>query len=249
MPKWFSVLLVCLFTISLLAVGGLLPGCIAAWQDRASIGTVSYAQIGAIRLELRQELSVFEKLSLLVDQNTVETSEKDAATSQATLLNIVEQNLQPYQDAGLLFFDIQHAEWIATPYLAYAGSPLQSFSIFWVVNIHSADSPWQDLTVTVDDETGKIMTLEYTCEDSYPETGSNSETPLCDAELLWSVYSDGLGLDASALEASYTAPDEETLFCDLSSADYGTLRIILTAQPNYLSCSVCSPDEFPLDNF
>ena len=73
----------------------------------------------------------------------------------------VEAGLQPYIEAGIAR-NFKSWEFDATPYVAISWQDASHWFLFWDVSlIDVSDESQQSLTVTVDDETGKFLMLQY----------------------------------------------------------------------------------------
>ena len=217
-----------LLAAAIIIAGAVLPMLVAKVQDSLSSKQAGYAPMNAVSLEFEESgLTMQEKLALGSDADTsVEIPGELASRTAEEVLKLAAELIAPYQEAGLL-----HGEALAksqpktcTPVLLYMKSESQRSNIFWIVTAAPMDRLW-DLYLVIDDETGRLCTIEYTANTSdlayLPITGSRKDQlmKLCE------IYLSGLGDEFSEFDQttlvdnSWTTANDNGLSTRLNGGD------------------------------
>jgi len=163
MRKWMISLLF-LFTVLLLISIAFLPALAGALQDTGIQKTVFYRPLHSIVPYISENgsgLPVSDKLKILQESEISSIVPALAAMNEQQVRAAVEAGLQPYIEAGIAR-NFKSWEFGATPYVAISWQDASHWFLFWDVSlIDVSDESQQSLTVTVDDETGKFLMLQY----------------------------------------------------------------------------------------
>lgn len=153
-----------LLTIALLAAGACLPRIVAALQDGGSIGQASFADVPSVELQIRQDIPAIGKLAM-IDRlsGTIDISPDMANLTDAQALDAVRQALDPYISAGLI---PELSPWNLEPrvLLAQVSDMPQISGIFWSVIITGNEKEFYSVDLTVDDETGRLLRINFAAE-------------------------------------------------------------------------------------
>ena len=165
-----SCILLTLLTVLTIVLGGILPLLAGMLQDRAMVGKVSYEEMGEASLEIR-ELPMLDKLAILAKAPMISISEDKANLTQDQLPQIVGRELKPYVDCGLIDVQADFSDWenmnvSYEPSISYwEWEDTDESVVFWfitiVVDLEGDQNGEAFLRLTLDDQTGKLVTLEY----------------------------------------------------------------------------------------
>lgn len=142
----------------------LLPGIVGWYQDRLARNQVSYEQSAQVQLEIRENMSVLGKLSLLGRmEGVLEVPEAFTEMTVEEAEQAALEALQPYVDAGLIpEFTVWHIE--AQPLLIRTAEAADLAGLVWAVTILEDDEGVMHMSLDIDDATGKLLRLNYTYE-------------------------------------------------------------------------------------
>lgn len=156
---------VLLLTLALLIAGAYLPRLVAAVVDWSNNGKLSTAAMESVRLEFREQSAqtpdfLFQKLALECGMKSIPITEKEASMTEEEVYAAVEQCMEDYCEGNLFrWFEATHRQ--AEPYLAIDPENSGNACVFWAVNFVKEDDPYHNLFLHLDDETGKILYLDY----------------------------------------------------------------------------------------
>lgn len=163
MKKWMFPLLL-LLTILLLISFAFLPALAGMLQDAGVEKTVSNRPLHSIVPYISENgsgLLVSDKLKILQESEISSIVPAMASLDEQQVRTAVETGIQPYVEAGIMR-PLEAWEFYATPYVAISWVDAQRWFLFWDVSlIDVSDEIQRSLTVTVDDETGKFLMLQY----------------------------------------------------------------------------------------
>ena len=187
----FKYALVLALTVAVIAAGAILPVITAKVQDSAANRKISYGNMKEMRLDLH-ELSTLEKLYLISTGSIVDISEDKARLATKNIRQVVEKELQPYIQKGLIKDNLSKFSIESRPKLYYTIDSTEISNIFWLVTMSYGDNDdnWEKMEFCVDDKTGKIMTISYDCAQPIYEDWSWNER-LID---FYGIYFDRLDL-------------------------------------------------------
>lgn len=154
------ILLAALF----IAACGLLPGAIAAYQDRMTLGQPRFEEVQTVHLDIREAevLPPIEGLAMMarLDQLIV-ISESMASMTQKEVEERARSVLQSYVDAGLVepfepeFYDVHCV-------LAQLVSDPSMTQILWILTmVTPPDVPYASMGLAIADASGQVLTVDY----------------------------------------------------------------------------------------
>lgn len=159
-----KLVLFLLLAVLLTVVVAILPQAAAVMQDRAIHSQAKYGPIQTVQLNFENNAEVAQiptmgKLAMM-RQSFYSISEDKASMTQEEVLKAVETGLLPYYENGLMFNQWDTAGKYITPYIAYGVN--NEYCIFWSVAFSlDADEGYYILHLYIDDESGKILWLDY----------------------------------------------------------------------------------------
>lgn len=214
MGKFLKYMLVFLLAGAVMALGAAAPALAARFRDGTTVGKTASAAIGELTLEIQEPKTevqrIQEKLalySMTADGDEYVEADKAQRTADAVIA-ICQGEVERYREAGALCRDWFCDEITATPVFRYALSPetgtLRS-GIFWYVHMVFYDydpNGYRDYNKTmmmaVDDETGRILSVEYndpTWSFGMEENGEMNMDTFCD------LYFTGLGVEPEVFQS------------------------------------------------
>ena len=163
MRKWMFPLLL-LLTVLLLISFAFLPAIAGMLQDAGVEKTVSTRPLHSIVPYLSENgsgLLISDKLKILQESEISSIVPAMASLDEQQVRAAVEAGIQPYVEAGIMR-PFGAWEFHAMPYVTINWQDASHWFLFWNVNlIDASNENQQSLTVTVDDETGKFLMLQY----------------------------------------------------------------------------------------
>lgn len=223
-----------------------LPGFVGTMQDNAE-NEVRYAEIQALQLQLgnaqRGELPMLGKLSLLKRGTTMEIAEEDAPMLPDTVLDRSHTEFSRYMDCGLIHTELDFSKIWATPFLVFSPEDPDVNFIYWSVEVLDS-SVNTSLTLLIDDETGKLLRIDYYTDEWYyaPE----EQYYLLDT--FYNVYMESLDLIEELKAREDAVSDRETFTEDISTdgsagirvrfsdPEYGEVNLDFYVHPNGFYC-------------
>lgn len=239
----------------LLAGMALLPtgiGWISDWLTNERPGT---APVQSVKLALGDDRTdepgyMMRKMALECRMTTIPVEPAQASMSEEAVYTAAREAMEAYIDAEMFeWFDYSffHAE----PYLGIDPMDKNNNTVFWGVSFVNEADPYHFLFLHIDDETGKILYLNYTTD----KTGGRRYTDRDTREGMMERFSEaffaplkltaedlseyqGL-LSTSAVEQKHT--DEVTgVLYTFEDARYGMIRVSFNINPTgfFVSCSL-----------
>lgn len=173
-----------------LVIGACLPTLAVKMYDSADLESVSYLEKEPVQLTLRQDtrepLSDAQKLMLLCSGSSLFIPEQQAQMTLEEVQAAAEKALQPYLEQGLLRPADCEDFYSIAPQLRYFSSDPKLYNIVWHVGYGS------HIGMILDDETGKLLDMNYVAENAYEA----AELPL--PQTLSDVFLGGLDLLTNA---------------------------------------------------
>lgn len=219
--------LILLLTLLCICLMAFLPWITGWLQDRRTENQVLYENSARVQLEIREDMSVLGKLSLLcrmegvlevpetLTEMTVEEAEQAAVDA-----------LQPYMEAGLIpEFTVWYVE--ARPLLILTPEEAELAGLVWAVTVLADDEGVLNVSVDIDDATGTLLRLNFSYE--YWEKTDLSGSLYRFAE----IYFAGLGVEdyeqfaTDELENRYIGDDVAGIRYRMEDADYGQVNLDL----------------------
>lgn len=153
---------VCLILLAalLVAAGGLLPMGAARLQDEADTNVMQYADIEALQLKLEEEkqINLSQKLALIVKGSGSEVKHDMMQMQEGKVVETACAALQPYGEIYGVALGNSGAEYF--PYMVWDENDPMSVNGYWHVYLPLAHSKNGAFNAILDDETGKILSLE-----------------------------------------------------------------------------------------
>lgn len=236
MGKLKSILLT-LLALALIAAMGFLPYGITQIRDRQDRAQTHYADMESLKLRIGvsdSELSIPEKLSLVsnfglsidIPDGMSHLSEEDAIALAREALRSYEQFTMTESD----FFDVTFCE----PALQIGFQEKTVHCAVWTISLrygYTADGepaedpefPPSNVTITLDDETGKLLSIYFWSEFMMDNT-SDFFTQY-DINRLTEIYLAGLDGALNPEESEVTELDGNTIIYSWYDTVYGELHI------------------------
>lgn len=189
--KWKTSLLM-LLCACLLILGAVLPGLLGHIQENHY--QPGFAAMHSVELDLHGEVSLKEMLSIISNStNTLEVSGDVAVRTEEEILDLAQERLQPFLDAGLIVapgLDVRSQTYSCKPYLTVWEGEEAASVICWQVLIQF-DEEEPALVLGLEDQTGALVVLDY--QYSKLEFYPSYFAPDVTMETLSGLYLSGLG--------------------------------------------------------
>jgi len=151
-----------LAALCLIVLGALLPGLVARRQERQSAGQVLFSQVEDVKLEFAAESDITHSETLAIlsrYKEAVEIPRELASLKWEKVETIAASSAERLRDTGLLLCDPEGDMLLSAQTVLYYGKDNQS-NIYWLIQY--GDRKGSHLfSMTVDDRTGTICTMEY----------------------------------------------------------------------------------------
>lgn len=196
-----KIVLTLLLTLAALTAGAFLPQAVSGMADRAKMGETSTAPIQSLELEIlseqqRESRDMLRLLSQCGNRSNYPILAEEAAMTEDEVYKAAVEGLQKYADAGIFdgFEPTFHA---AEPYLGLSKDDFSNYCRFWTVSFVKEDTSYESLFLHIDDESGKILLVNYENYEVYG--GFNAATAYeynhAVMEKFTDIYFSELGLD------------------------------------------------------
>ncbi|MGM9602351.1 MAG: hypothetical protein ACI3W5_12335 [Faecousia sp.] len=178
MRKVLSVFCV-LIAAALVFAGAVLPRISAAVVDRMNENKTGSAPIQTVALNLQDRAeqnstpgeNMLHKLAMEQHMYTVPIDPSEASMTEEEVYAAVESRMEDYVQAGI-FEWFPYTYRMAEPILGIYADGISNMNIIWSVAYAYEEKPYQSLFIHIDDETGKILYLQYDnygIVNTYPE--------------------------------------------------------------------------------
>lgn len=171
--KRMKTSLLILLTFTILIACASLPVIAASIQDGATVNHSGYSGMKSMKLDIDNEketIPMVGKLALLSNMETIDIDPAQASMTEEEVLQTAESLMRDYTYAGIFqWFDIAHCS--AAPMLGIDLNDANNFLVYWTVSYSSWDDQDQSLLLSIDDETGKILCINYDVYGSYSMDG------------------------------------------------------------------------------
>ena len=222
------VLLLC---FGLLVLGAVIPY-LAAWiTDNMEADSPVFAQMESIQLNLeaeRKELTLPEKLGLMLVGGSLPVTEDETRLMESDLHAIVIELMAPFQAQGLLPEpDNDYLD--ASSVLLYDMEDPARYVVVWYVYLSFDSVSGDTLTLTIDDETGLLLSADYIRYEEYIPTKKLST--LLD-EMCW-YYLNMHETEPEEIlygESALTDPATPVLWCRIPT-EQGIFTIEMSVNP------------------
>lgn len=151
-------------TIGAICLLAFLPN-ITGWaRDRADLEQVDYRDSAQVQLEIREDMPLLGKLSLLCRmEGVLEVPEAMAKMTAEEAEQAAVDALKPYMEAGLIpEFTVWHVE--ARPLLILTPEETDLAGLVWATTILADEEGVLNVSVDIDDATGTLLRLNFNYE-------------------------------------------------------------------------------------
>ncbi len=201
MRKMKYILVGCLAAVLIISISAL-PFGISAIMDSTNQNKSHLSDMDTIQLNLSgdpSELSAIQKLLLVGYGKTTELPEDQATLAPMQVQQYIVDNLQRYTDTGLMSGSVTDLVMVSCkPVLYYDEDMTEQYNIFWTVTM-SASAPSQSLELLVDDSTGAIYQIDYSCD--AVSADENAYVDRIRAEYFASCFFDALEIEYTITQA------------------------------------------------
>lgn len=202
-----------ILTAAILIFCAVLPGVVAKVWDAMADERVEHNEIRTVTFQ--EDLNMIDKLLLLGYGLSVPISEESAEKTTDQIEQLINAEIEYYQDCGLLLFPTEECEKTIEPVLFFDSSNSESSDsdascIAWLVELSYGGYERAKLNLWLDDETGKILLIS--CEAFY-EVYDKSTFDECIGAFV-TGYLEHLGFFDSAKGYIVEQKEERELFPD-----------------------------------
>lgn len=153
--------------LSLILITGLalLPRGIAGISDFLSNGKPGTASMNTVELTVYSDQTdepgyMMRKLALYQNMTTIPISQDQAKMSEEEVFTAAIDGMALYMEANMFeWFEYHYSS--AEPYIGIDPADKSKNMIFWAVTFAVKNDPYHQLFLHIDDETGKILYIEY----------------------------------------------------------------------------------------
>lgn len=139
----------------------ILPSELSRWKDELTIGTVNLDQIEEINIESSRQLTMLEKLELLMDYYSYNTNtislKKGKNLTENDIPEVCQREIDRLKDLGFLediSYDPEADNMKAYPYFYVSSEDPSKSMVVWSAVI---SSDLRSISIEIDDESGKIL--------------------------------------------------------------------------------------------
>lgn len=155
---------VLLLTVLLIAALALLPQAVASVSDTMANEKPGTASMQSVELKFgtddQQPGYMMRKLALEQWMTTVPITADGTSMTEEEVYAAAEAGMEPYLEAGIFeWFDVSYRA--AEPYFGLDPYDKSNYMVFWGVTLVNESAPYQSLFLHIDDETGKILCINY----------------------------------------------------------------------------------------
>lgn len=170
MKRW-RVPLVMLLTAVMLVSLGFLPALAGVLLDSGLENEISSFCVHSIAPYISNKdsgLRFTKKLAIMYESEISSIVPALASMTEQQVRIAAEEGIQPYVDAGMIRIR-GNMEFHASPHIAISWQDSQQYFLFWSVSLTDTDSNGKySLTLTLDDETGAVLNINYYDQDRLP---------------------------------------------------------------------------------
>lgn len=227
---------------ALIIAGAFLPHMTAAVTDHMTNEKPHCAPMQSVQLDFGSDHqspeSILQKLAMRDNMYTVPISAAEATMTEEEVYAATEQYMQEYADAGIFrWFDITYR--MTETHLCIDPDNPKYSNIIWTVNLVQ-ESPYYNLFLHLDDETGKILYIDYVNQDTKNYMFMPKDQPPA-LEALTEIYFRQLGLtdtlennDSMGISVEELATTDEAtgMHYHFEHSAYGDFNINFLFYPN-----------------
>lgn len=180
--RGYKNIIIFMLIAGIILICGMLPVIAGGIQDSLESQSVTLGELHTV--QFFDELTDFEKLSLIRYGVMAEVSEEKVKMNEEEVYAATNALLEPYLVNGLLPFEmdsnfLDNFQYMAKPTLFYHNTASRQSGIFWLIDLKSTDGN-HNISMCIDDQDGKLMIISYYNE----ETNVYEESGLLKEELL-----------------------------------------------------------------
>ena len=154
-----------LISLALIAGFALLPKGIAIVSDFLSNGKPGTASMDTVELTVYSDQTdepgyMMRKLALYQNMTTIPISPDQAKMTEEEVLTAAIEGMTLYMEANMFEWFEYHYSGVE-PYIGIDPADKSKNIIFWAVTFTVKKAPYHQLFLHIDDETGKILYMEY----------------------------------------------------------------------------------------
>ena len=230
MGKLRSVFMI-LLSAALIAAFAFFPKILSHVLDREHLSSPDYKPINPVQLEIRQELSLVEKLAVITHTDLMlDIPETKAFMTRQQVLDTAYKALAPYVDTMLISSFSENFE--TRLVLCQVQSDPELQTVVWLLSaVHdppNAPEQFTSLGLAIDDDTGKILAIDYTREAYRTELlGQDALDVFAD------IYFSGLGIPdysrflVEDMESAYWGDNGDAVRYRFADSRYGEIYLDL----------------------
>lgn len=177
-----------------------LPSFISRLRDRQTIGELAISGVSSISYETEAELGILERLQLINSAGTIPLNKGKNIESESAYQYALSE-LAQFNNNNIMAFDFDACRLVRYSVAFYvdASEPSKNL-VAWSIDIQDK---LHNITVVVDDETGKLLSIYYYLADWYMEkkiaTSQLYDEVTIDVNLMTSSIANYYGLSAVQL--------------------------------------------------
>lgn len=219
--------LILLLTCLCIGIVAFLPRFTGWVQDRRALEQVDYRDSAQVQLEIQKDISLLGKLSLLCRmQGVLEVPEAMAEMTVEEAEQAAVDALKPYMEAGLIpEFTVWHVE--ACPLLILTPEEVDLAGLVWATTILADEEGVLNVSLDIDDATGKLLRLNFAYEYWDPTDLSGSLARLTEVYFAGLAVEDYEQFATDDLENRYIGDDTVARRYRLEDAVYGHANLDL----------------------
>ncbi|MBQ7801039.1 MAG: hypothetical protein IJ375_01800 [Oscillospiraceae bacterium] len=218
----------------LIITGAFLPRITGEITDLIHSRKVLSAPMQSVQLEFsgsewQSGDHILKKLAIERSMYSLPITPEETSMTEEEVFAAVEEAMDMYAASGIFsWFETSYR--MAEPYLTYAVEDSGNMNIIWAVNLVHEDEPYRNLFLHLDDETGKILYLDYVTYD--PDSSFFPEDQASALDTFTSLYFEQLGLDPGGQEAEIIQEkDVWCRRCAFQDTGYGDIVLEFYVKP------------------
>lgn len=221
-----------LLTVVVLFSGAYIPTLTACFIDGKTTGKGTLSPMTSVELRILQEISIAGKLAMMnrID-SLLPIRESKAGMTGEEVMNSVVENIKPYVDAQLSDFYVDDVE--MKPYLVQVLDKPELQRVIWKITVSGDAADYSVYDLVIDDETGKILSINYTSEN--PQNPYGIDETL---SLFADIFFSNLGIEnhwdfiVEDLEYAYTGDHTIAVQFQLKDQRFGDIYIDMYVHDN-----------------
>lgn len=216
-----------LLTVGAICLLAFLPNITGWTQDRAALEQVDYRDSAQVQLEIREDMPLIGKLSLLCRmEGVLEVPEAMAKMTVEEAEQAAMDALEPYLEAGLIpEFSVWHVD--ARPHLIQTDDTADLAGLIWVVIVLADEEGVLNVSLDIDDATGKPLRIDFVYEYWNPADLPGSLTRFAEVYFAGLAVEDYEQFATDDLENRYIGDDVAGIRYRIGDIVYGEVNLDL----------------------